>query len=149
LANYSPAGAGERGRRGEYLARRYGSQGGKAVDEQTKPNESGLIVLWTSGDRDVALGMVLMYTLNSRLRGWWDDVTLIVWGASAKLLAEDGELQDKVGQLIAAGGDVVACIACANMFGVTEKLQSLGIEVKSMGLPLTQMLKADKKILTF
>ena len=33
-----------------------------------KPSE--LVVLWTSGDRDVALKMVFMYTLNSKLKGW-------------------------------------------------------------------------------
>lgn len=46
--------------------------------ESAMPNE--LVVLWTSGDREVALKMVFMYTLNSKLKGWWKDVTLIVWG---------------------------------------------------------------------
>ncbi|MDR7869041.1 MAG: DsrE family protein [Sporomusaceae bacterium] len=89
-----------------------------------------------------------MYTLNSKLRGWWEDVTLIVWGASTKLLVEDEELQERIRQMIEAGVDVVACVACAKMFGAVEKLESLGIEVKSMGQPLTQLLKAGKKVLT-
>lgn len=110
--------------------------------------DSELYVLWTSGDREVALGMVFMYTLNAKLRGWWEDVTLIVWGASTKLLVEDEDLQDRIRQMIDAGVDVVACVACANMYGATEKLESLGIEVKGMGQPLTQLLKAGKKILT-
>lgn len=33
-----------------------------------------------------------------------------------------------------------ACIVCANMYGVTEKLRELGIEVKGMGKPLTDYL---------
>ena len=111
-----------------------------------EPNE--LFVLWTSGDREVALSMVFMYTHNSKLRGWWEEVTLIVWGASSKLLAEDEDLQERLRQMIKDGVDVVACIACANMLGVTEKLESLGIEVKSMGHPLTQLLKAGKTVLT-
>jgi hypothetical protein len=118
------------------------------VDQSVNPAPDELFVLWTSGDRDVALSMVFMYTHNSKLRGWWEDVTLIVWGASAKLLAEDEELQERVRQMIDAGVDVVACIGCANMMGVTEKLASLGLEVKSMGHPLTQYLKAGKTVLT-
>lgn len=119
------------------------------MNEEIRPQENDeLFVLWTSGDKDVAMSMVFMYTHNSKLRGWWQDVTLIVWGASTKLLAQDEELQERVRQMIASGVDVVACIACANMHGATEKLESLGIEVKSMGLPLTQLLKAGKKIIT-
>jgi hypothetical protein len=55
-----------------------------------------LAVLWTSADREVALKMVFMYTYNSKLRGWWDDLTLIIWGPSSKLLSADKELQDYV-----------------------------------------------------
>ena len=56
--------------------------------------KDNLIVVWSSGDRDVAEKMVFMYTLNSKLRKWWKDVTLIIWGPSAKLISEDVELQD-------------------------------------------------------
>ena len=54
--------------------------------------EDKLAVLWTSGDREVALKMVFMYTYNSKLQGWWEDVTLIIWGPSAKLLSMDTEV---------------------------------------------------------
>lgn len=114
--------------------------------KQDEANE--LYVLWTSGERETALGMVLMYTFNAKLRGWWEDVTLIVWGASAKLLAQDEELQGRITQLIDAGVKVEACRACAEMFGATKILSDLGIEVKGMGEPLTQLLKAGKKVLS-
>lgn len=45
------------------------------------PNEH-LIILWTSGDREVAMEMVFMYALNSKRNSWWDDITLIIWGRS-------------------------------------------------------------------
>ncbi len=32
--------------------------------------DDGLVVVWTSGDREVALEIVFMYTLNSKLKGW-------------------------------------------------------------------------------
>ena len=48
-----------------------------------------LVVVWTSGDREVARKMVFMYTKNARLRDWWGRVRLVVWGPSAQLLSVD------------------------------------------------------------
>jgi len=81
---------------------------------------SKLGVVWTSGDKDVAIKMVFMYTYNAKKQGWWDTVQLIVWGPSSKLLSEDIELQDYVKKMIESGVDVKACIVCADMYGVTE-----------------------------
>jgi len=111
-----------------------------------QPND--LYVLWTSGDRDVALGMAFMYTFNAKTRGWWDNVTLIVWGASTKLLGQDEELLGRVRQIIEAGVKVEACLACAEMYGMVATLENLGVEVKYMGQPLTELLKAGKIVLS-
>jgi hypothetical protein len=112
-------------------------------------NNDKLVVLWTSGDREVAEKMVFMYTQNSKLRGWWKDVTLIVWGPSSKLLSQDSGLQDYIQSIKGVGVEVVACRACADEYGVTSDLESLGIEVKYMGEPLTSYLKSGIKVLTF
>jgi hypothetical protein len=48
-----------------------------------------------------------------------------------------------------AGVKVQACQACADSYGVTEPLRKLGIDVRYMGRPLTDMLKQGWKILTF
>jgi hypothetical protein len=40
-----------------------------------------------------------------------------------------------------AGVALFACKACADIYGVSDKLSSLGINVKYMGVPLTQYLK--------
>jgi hypothetical protein len=118
----------------------------ECCSQSTKQDE--LYVLWTSGDREVALSMVFMYTFNAKAKGWWEDVCLIVWGPSAKLLAQDKELQGRVRQMIVIGIDVVVCRACADMYGVSQILEDLGIEVKGMGHPLSQLLKAGKKVLS-
>jgi hypothetical protein len=106
-----------------------------------------LVVLWTSGDREVALKMVFMYTLNAKLRQWWEKVTLIVWGPSAKLLSEDGEIQAYVAKMKEAGVILEACVTCADMYGVSESLARMGIEVKKMGVPLTGYLKEGRAVL--
>ena len=114
---------------------------------QLQPQDR-LVVVWTSGDREVALKMVFMYTFNSRKFGWWDDITLVVWGPSAKLLSEDQELQDYIKRLAEAGVTLKACKGCADMYGVSETLESLGIEVKYMG-ELTNYIKEGRHVLTF
>jgi len=108
-----------------------------------------LLVIWSSADREVALSMVFMYTLNAKLHQWWDEVTLLVWGPSDRLLVEDRELRDHVKQMIDAGVRVIACKACADGFGVTEQLESLGIDVFYTGEFLTNWLKSDAHIITF
>ena len=110
---------------------------------------SRLAVLWTSGDPEVATKVAFMYTLNAKRQGWFDEVTLIVWGPSAKLLAENAELQEGVTAIAEVGVDIVACKACADSYGVSEVLEEMGVEVKYMGQPLTEMLKGDWEVITF
>ena len=50
------------------------------TDEETLAPEERLAIIWTSGDREVALKMVFMYTYNSMRFEWWKDITLVVWG---------------------------------------------------------------------
>lgn len=108
-----------------------------------------LKVLWTSGDKEVATHMVHMYTLNAKIHGWWEDIELIVWGPSSKLLGSDEDLQLTIKSMIKQGIVVNACKACADNYDVTEKLESLGITVKYMGSPLTDYIKSDAKLITF
>jgi hypothetical protein len=119
---------------------------GSTVDTQ-EPSRLG--VVWTSGDRDVALKMVFMYTLNARRQGWFDEVRLVVWGPSSHLLTIDDELQAEVAQRIDEGVELVGSKACAESYGVSADLEALGIEVKYMGQPLTDMLKGDWRVVTF
>jgi len=118
-----------------------------ADDKKELKPEDKLVVLWTSGDREVALKMVFMYTFNARKYKWWDDITLVVWGPSAKLLSEDKELQDYIKKIKDAGVDLKACKGCSDQYGVSEKLEELGITVKYMG-ELTDYLKEGRHILT-
>jgi hypothetical protein len=107
-----------------------------------------MVVVWTSGDREVARKMVFMYTKNSRLQNWWGRVRLVVWGPSGPLLCADRELQEELAELQAAAVELQACKACADLYGVTDQLRALGIEVIYMGQPLTEMLKSGWTCLT-
>lgn len=107
----------------------------------SQPNK--LVVVWTNGDREVAIRMAFMYTLNSKLKEWWDEVSLIVWGPSAKLLTEDKILQDYIEKIKDAGVELLACKACADSYGVSEGLANMGINVQYTGQVLTDFLKDE------
>jgi len=108
-----------------------------------------LVVLWSSADKDVALTMVFMYVLNSKLKKWWENVTFIIWGPSAELTAEDTQIQENLIQMKNKGIKLEACRACADHYNVSHKLENLGIDVKYMGEVLTGYIKNGYKVLTF
>ena len=110
------------------------------VAEETQEQTPNLAIVWTSGDRDVALKMVFMYTLNAKSRGWANEVELIVWGPSSKLVSHDVELQEQIAAMRDAGVILKACKACSDSYGVSDKLLELGIEVKYMGVELTELI---------
>ena len=107
-----------------------------------------LYVLWTNDNPITAEKMVFMYTINSLIQGWWEKVTLIVWGATTKLVSENTDIQKKIKEALDAGVHITACKACADQLEVSDKLEELGIEVIYWGVPLTNILKNDEKLLT-
>ena len=109
---------------------------------------SDLYILWTNDNPVTAEKMVFMYGINSILRGWWDSVTIIVWGATASMVSENTDIQKKVKEAQEKGVHMTACKACADQLGVTDNLEKLGIEVKYWGEPLTNILKAKKTLMT-
>jgi len=121
----------------------------KADSNEQASRKDKLAVVWTSGDADVAHKVCFMYTHNAKKKNWFGEVVLIVWGPSSRLLAADKQLQAKVKEMIESGVVVQACVVCADMYGVSDKLREMGIEVKGMGKPLTEILKTDWKVLTF
>ena len=125
------------------------TSGIKAQNNTTmNDNSNKLAVLWTSGDPDVAEKMAFMYTLNAKRQGWFDEVVLIIWGPSAKLAVENEMIGDYIKRLQEAGVKTEACLYCAKMYGVDEKLAEMGVDVKGMGVPLTEYLKSGWKTLS-
>lgn len=108
-----------------------------------------LVVLWSSGDPEVAEKACLMYTHAAKRNGWFREVILIVWGPSEKLLAENSALKEKIASMKKDGVIVEACVACSNMYGVTNDLKVCEVDVKGMGVPLTRYLKRGYKVISF
>ena len=108
-----------------------------------------LLIVWSSGEIEVAKKLVLLYGSVILPRGYWDEAHLMVWGPSAKLLAENAELQTMVAKVLETGVKASVCVVCSDDYGVTDQLRSLGIEPTHTGELLTQALKNDWKVVTF
>jgi hypothetical protein len=120
-----------------------------AQSDVSPDSNDKLVVVWTSDDPYVAERVALMYTHAAKTAGWFSEVTLIIWGPSAKLSAENLKVQEKLKAMQNDGVVIEACIVCANEYGVTDDLKDLDFVVKGMGKPLTGYLKSGAKVLTF
>jgi hypothetical protein len=120
------------------------------AEGETEEPTGKLMVVWTSGDPDVADKVCLMYTHAAKAYGWFAEVTLVVWGPSQRLLAGDPTIQAKVKAMQKDGVVVEACVACARKLELVEELEALDIDVKGMGVPLSEALKDPAtEVLTF
>ena len=121
--------------------------------EETRQSirESGdetLYILWTNADPVTANLMVFMYAENSMRYHKWDAITIIVWGATTKLVAEDELIQSRIRALQELGVHFTACITCAEELGVTDMIRSLDIDLIKWLNPLTELLKGNKHLIT-
>ena len=123
----------------------------QATTPAPEPNtaQDTLLVVWSSGDPEVAEKVCFMYTLNAKKRGWFKEVIFVIWGPSQKLLAENEELQSTVLKMMDEGVIVEGCVACAKMYGIDGSLKEMGVDVKGMGTVLTKYLKAGYPNITF
>lgn len=112
-------------------------------------NNNKLVLVWSSDDVLVAERVALMFPHAAQKNSWFSEVTLVIWGPSAKLIANDASLQKKISEMRADGIKVEACIACATAYGVTDKLKALNYDVLPMGEPLAKYLKRGYQVLTF
>jgi len=86
--------------------------------------------------------MTLMYATGAQSRGWFDEVRLVIWGPSQRLVVADKDIRASIARLIESGVVVEACQACADLYGIADDLRSIeGLTVKYMGQPLTEFIK--------
>jgi len=109
-----------------------------------------LLIVWSSGEKEVAKKLVLLYGSVMLERKYWDSATIMIWGPSAKLLADDVELQEQMQVVQKSGVKFNACVVCTDEYGVSKKLKSLGVELIHTGEMLTEALQSDTiKVITF
>ena len=108
-----------------------------------------LHILWTNADITTGKLMVMMYAKYSMKNKWWDKVTVILWGGTTKLTAENEEIQAEMKMLREEYGvEFVGCITCAKELDVVEKLEALDVELKPWGPPLTELIQSKAPLIT-
>lgn len=110
--------------------------------------DNKLYILWTNDNVLTAEHMLLMYAQNTLKMGLWNDVTIIIWGATSKLVAQNTQIQKSIQKAQEDGVKFSACSACAENLETTQLLLDLGIEVKGWGKPLTEIIKSKEHLIT-
>jgi len=97
-------------------------------------------IILASGDRDV-LKWGLRYAWKSTTEKYLEDIKVIIFGPSEKVIAQDKELQESARRFMDLGKDIIACKACSDEEGVSDKLAELGIKVEYVGSIIGQAIK--------
>ena len=108
-----------------------------------------LLLVWSTEEVEVAKKMILLYSSVILERGYWDEAHLMIWGPSARVLAENKELQTMLQVVQSSGVETSACVVCSDDYGVSEKLETLGVKTIHTGELLTEALQSDWKVITF
>ena len=123
-------------------------QSSKVQKEKIMKNK--LLIVWSSGEVEVARKLVLLYGSVMLERKYWDEATIMIWGPSAKLLAQDEKLQEQFKVVQKSGVIFNACVVCTDDYGVSDALRELGVALIHTGEMLTEALQSDDvKIITF
>ncbi len=110
--------------------------------------DNELYILWHSDNFITAEKLVFKYAMNCRLHGWFNQVTIIIWGASSQLAIRNPYIQKLIKESMDHGIKVSACKACADELESTDALAELGVELRYWGKPLSELLQNKKKILS-
>ncbi|MEG0949147.1 MAG: hypothetical protein RR212_05990 [Bacteroidales bacterium] len=107
-----------------------------------------LTVLWTSGEKDVALKVVLRYIDNALEKKTWQEIDLIIWGPSVQLAGDDETIKLKLESLMQRGLKAKACIVCAEEYGVAPVLEKMGVTLSMVGEELTHIIQDQMPLLS-
>ena len=100
---------------------------------------SKVVVIISTGEKEKAM-TGLMYARNSKDRGWMEEVKVIFFGPSENLLVKDEDVQDMAMQ-IAQNEKPVACKFLSDRDGISENIESLGLDVEYVGTIISDLIK--------
>ncbi|MCL1796000.1 MAG: tRNA (guanosine(37)-N1)-methyltransferase TrmD [Clostridia bacterium] len=117
-------------------------------EKDTRVTKSKLHLLWTNTDIETSLHMVMMYATNSLVHRFWEEVTVILWGATPNLVVSHNEIQDAMRVAMNVGVAFSACISCAERYGIVDELRAFGVQVVPWGEPLSELLRSGSPLLS-
>jgi len=96
-----------------------------------------LCVIISSSDRNV-IKTGLQYARRTVENKFMEDTTLFLFGPSEEVITHDIELQDFVRRFMDTGKEVRACKWCSDDYGVSDRLENLGIKVDYIGVLVSE-----------
>ncbi|MHA1929296.1 MAG: hypothetical protein ACTSV2_12040 [Candidatus Thorarchaeota archaeon] len=100
---------------------------------------SKILVIIASSDKEKVL-TALMYARNTISQNWLDDVKVMFFGPSEKLLVEDQEIALEA-QNLANIGETVACKFLSDRDEISDKISQLGVTVDYVGSSIAKLIK--------
>ena len=110
---------------------------------------SKVLVVWKSNNDIDIHNFVIPYCYNAVMHEWFDEVELLIWGASQERVMNDTIIQQRVANLVKNNVTVYACKMCSDNVGATEVFKTLGVNVRYTGDLLSDRLKdSDYEVIT-
>ena len=100
---------------------------------------SKLLVIIATGENEKAL-TGLMYASRTLSEGWMDEVKVIFFGPSERLLVED-QLIAKTAKELSAVEKPIACKFISDRDGISEKIEALGVKLEYVGTTISNFIK--------
>lgn len=101
---------------------------------------SNLVIIVAQAEES-AIWTGLFTAIKTSKNHYMDDIRLVLWGPSEKVIAENKEFQGMTQEYLGLGKPVWACKTCSDRYGVTEQLETLGCTVDYMGALVTSWFK--------
>jgi hypothetical protein len=100
---------------------------------------SKLLIIVATGEKEKAQTSI-MYARNAIKYAWLDDIKVIFFGPSERLVAEDKDIA-KEAQEIAKLRECVACKYISDKGGLSGDLTKLGIKIEYVGPIISNLIK--------
>ena len=100
---------------------------------------SKILVIIATRDREKIL-TAIMYARNTIAQNWLEDVKVMFFGPSEKLLVEDQEIALEA-QKLANIGETIACRFLSDRDKISDKISKLGVTVDYVGTSIAKLIK--------
>lgn len=100
---------------------------------------SKVLVIIATSDKEKAL-TALMYAKNTQLMGWMEDVKVVFFGPSERLLVEDSDIAREA-KAVAAQAESIACKFISDRDNISEKIEQLGVKIEYVGTIISDHIK--------
>lgn len=103
-------------------------------------SEKALVIISTGEVEKALTG--LMWARNAMRFGWMEDIRVIFFGPSQKLLIKNDEVK-KMAQEIAEAEKPIFCKYISDRDGNSEQIEQLGMDVQYVGTIISDFIKDD------